>query len=49
MFDGSFDPATAVYQNRARLFLVRLLDTTQVAIDVGRERMGTDNAPGPLT
>ena len=30
-----------------RLFLVRLLDTTQVAIDVGRERMGTDKRPGP--
>jgi truncated hemoglobin YjbI len=48
MFDGSFDAATAVYENRARLFLVRLLDTTQVAIDVGRERMGTDKRPGTV-
>ncbi len=48
MFDGSFDPATAVYENKARLFLVRLLDTTQVAIDVGRERMGTDKRPGTI-
>lgn len=48
MLDGSFDPATGVYENRARLFLVRLLDTTQVAIDVGRERMGTDKRPGTV-
>jgi hypothetical protein len=46
MLDGSFDPAAKVYENKARLFLVRLLDTTQVAIDVGRERMGTDKRPG---
>ena len=48
MLDGSFDPATAVYENRARMFQVRLLDTTQVAIDVGRERMGTDKRPGTI-
>jgi truncated hemoglobin YjbI len=48
MLDGSFDPATAVYENRVRLFMVRLLDTTQVAIDVGRERMGTDKRPGTI-
>jgi hypothetical protein len=48
MLDGSFDPATTVYENRVRLFLVRLLDTTQVAIDVGRERMGTDKRPGTV-
>ena len=48
MFDGSFDAATAIYENKARLFLVRLLDTTQVAIDVGRERMGTDKRPGTV-
>jgi truncated hemoglobin YjbI len=48
MFDGSFDPATSVYENTRRLFLVRLLDTTQVAIDVGRERMGTDKRPGTV-
>ncbi len=44
MLDGGFDSATAVYENRAQLFMVRLIDTTQVAIDVGRERMGTINA-----
>ena len=48
MLDGSFDPATAVYENRARMFMVRLIDTTQVAIDVGRERMGTDKRPGTV-
>jgi truncated hemoglobin YjbI len=48
MLDGSFDPAKAVYENRALMFQVRLLDTTQVAIDVGRERMGTDKRPGTV-
>ena len=48
MLDGSFEPAAAVYENRARLFLVRLLDTTRVAIDVGRERMGTDKRLGNI-
>jgi hypothetical protein len=48
MFDGAFDPAKAVYENRARLFYVRLLDSTQIAIDVGRERMGTDKRPGMI-
>jgi truncated hemoglobin YjbI len=46
MLDGSLDRATAVYENKARLFMVRLLDTTQIAIEVGRERMGTDKRPG---
>jgi len=48
MLDGSFDPGTKVYENTARMFQVRLLDTTQVAIDVGRERMGTDKRPGTV-
>ena len=48
MLDGTFERASGVYQNRALLFLVRLLDTTQVAIDVGRERMGTDKRPGTI-
>jgi truncated hemoglobin YjbI len=48
MLDGSFDPATVVYENRARMYMFRLLDTTQVAIDVGRERMGTDKRPGTV-
>ncbi len=48
MFDGCIDPATGAYENRARLWYVRLLDSTQVAIDVGRERMGTDKRPGTI-
>jgi truncated hemoglobin YjbI len=48
MLDGTFDPASATYENRARLFMVRLLDSTQVAIDVGRERMGTDKRRGTV-
>jgi hypothetical protein len=48
MLDGSFDPATPVYENKARMYMFRLLDTTQVAIDVGRERMGTDKRPGSV-
>jgi truncated hemoglobin YjbI len=30
------------------MYMFRLLDTTQVAIDVGRERMGTDKRPGTV-
>jgi hypothetical protein len=45
---GSFNPATTVYENDARLFFVRLLDSTRVAIEVGRERMGTDKRPGTV-
>jgi cytochrome P450 len=48
MLDGSFDPATMVYENTARIYMFRLLDTTKVAIDVGRERMGTDKRPGTI-
>jgi Protein of unknown function (DUF3237) len=48
MLDGSFDPARVVYENKARIYMFRLLDTTQVAIDVGRERMGTDKRPGTI-
>jgi hypothetical protein len=48
MLDGSFDPARGVYDNRARLYFARLLDSTRVAIDVGRERMGTDKRPGTI-
>jgi truncated hemoglobin YjbI len=48
MLDGSFDPVTVVYENKARMYMFRLLDTTQVAIDVGRERMGTDKRPGTI-
>lgn len=46
--DGSFDPTRALYENRARLFYLRLLDSTRVAIEVGRERMGTDKRPGTI-
>ncbi len=48
MLDGTFDPASGAYENKARLYMFRLLDTTQVAIDVGRERMGTDKRPGTI-
>jgi len=48
MLDGCFDPARMVYENRARLYFARLLDSTRVAIDVGRERMGTDKRPGTI-
>lgn len=48
MLDGAFDPATAVYENRARLFFLRLFDSTRVAVEVGRERMGTDKRPGTI-
>ncbi len=46
--DGSFDRATSVYENRARFYYYRLLDSTRVAIEVGRERMGTDKRPGTI-
>jgi len=48
MLDGCFDPAKRVYENRARLYFARLLDSTRVAIEVGRERMGTDKRPGTI-
>lgn len=48
MLDGAFDPARGVYENKACLYFVRLLDSTQVAIEVGRERMGTDKRPGTI-
>ena len=48
MLDGCFDPARGVYENRALLYFARLLDSTRVAIEVGRERMGTDKRPGTI-
>ena len=45
---GAFNSATGIYENSARLYFVRLLDSTRVAIDVGRERMGTDKRPGTI-
>ena len=48
MFDGSFDRTTNRYENRAMLFYVHLLDSTRTAIEVGRERMGTDKRPGTI-
>jgi hypothetical protein len=48
MFDGSFDPKRRLYENKARLYFARLLDSTRVAIEVGRERMGTDKRPGTI-
>jgi hypothetical protein len=48
MFDGCFDPTRRAYENKAQLCFVRLLDSTRVAIEVGRERMGTDKRPGTI-
>lgn len=48
MFDGTFDPTRRVYENRVHLFYLRLLDSTRIAIDFGRERMGTDKRPGTI-
>jgi hypothetical protein len=48
MLDGCFDPANRVYENKACLYFARLLDSTRVAIEVGRERMGTDKRPGTI-
>ena len=48
MFDGRFDSATRTYENKTHLYFLRLLDSTRVAIDVGRERMGTDKRPGTI-
>jgi hypothetical protein len=48
MFDGTYDPAKATYKNQARSFYVRLLDSTRIAIEVGRERLGADKRPGTV-
>lgn len=48
VLDGHLDPHTGVYTNRASFYYVRLLDSTQVAIDVGRERMGLDKRFGTI-
>ncbi|MGJ7506623.1 COG1470 family protein [Variovorax sp. GT1P44] len=48
MFDGRFDPTRCIYENKAQLYFVRLLDSTRVAVEVGRERMGTDKRPGTI-
>jgi hypothetical protein len=46
MLRGHYDAAKGIYENTARLYLSRLYDSTKIAIDVGRERMGTDKRPG---
>ena len=43
-----FDATRRVYENRTQLYFLRLLDSTRVAIEVGRERMGTDKRPGTI-
>ena len=48
MFDGYFDGTRRTYENKAELYFLRLLDSTRVAIEVGRERMGTDKRPGTI-
>lgn len=48
MLYGTYVAGTHTYTNHARLYFVRLLDSTKVAIEVGRERMGTDKRPGTV-
>ena len=48
VIDGTYDAAAGMYTNKARFYYVRLLDSTQVAIDVGRERMGLDKRLGSI-
>jgi hypothetical protein len=48
MLYGAYTPPTRTYTNHARLFFIRLLDSTRVAIEVGRERMGTDKRAGTV-
>ena len=48
MLNGIISDEHGRYTNHARLYYHRLLDSTQVAIDVGRERMGTDKRPGMI-
>src|SRR5262245_14628141 len=48
MLYGTYTAATRTYTNHARLSFIRLLDSTSVAIEVGRERMGTDKRPGTV-
>jgi hypothetical protein len=48
MLYGTYTAPTGTYTNHARLFFIRLLDSTRVAIEVGRERMGTDKRPGTV-
>jgi len=48
MLYGTYTAATRTYTNHARLFFIRLLDSTRIAIEVGRERMGTDKRPGTV-
>ena len=45
---ATFEPFNDGYENKARLYFVRLLDSSRVAIEVGRERMGTDKRPGTI-
>jgi hypothetical protein len=48
MLNGHYDQSQQRYLNHTSLFFVRLLDSTRLAIDVGRERMGTDKRPGSV-
>lgn len=49
MLDGHFDAASGCCTLGASLYYHRLLDSTAVAIEVGRERMGTDKRPGSIS
>jgi hypothetical protein len=48
VLDGSYDAAKGRYENKAQPVYVGLLDSTQVAIEFGRERMGTDKRFGTI-
>jgi len=48
MLYGTHTADLRTYTNHARLFFIRLLDSTKLAIEIGRERMGTDKRPGTV-
>ena len=48
MLDLAHYAANGIYENKARFYYERLLDSTGVAVEVGRERMGTDKRFGTI-
>jgi hypothetical protein len=48
MFDGAFDEARALYENRLDVSWCGSSTPRRWPIDVGRERMGTDKRPGTI-
>ncbi len=45
---GNFDAAKRSFGNKTQLYFHRLLDSTRIAVEVGRERMGMDKRPGTI-